>query len=235
MLALCLPEFVPEGIQAWLLALDLEAPIADADWGLLAEEEKSRAERFHHHADCVRMVVTRAALRRQLGECLELAPSALCFTSGSNDKPQLKQKNAVAFNVSHSGGYALIAVSAAPSVASVGIDIEQHSVVEFESLAEYAFTPVERGFLKQCVQGDEESLGFSYESAFFLNWVAKEAVLKAVGVGISEHLQAVSVRTSNNGPLVVEHDITDWLPLHTCRLAAPQGYSAAIAWQMREG
>lgn len=55
MLALCLPESVPEGIQAWLLAFDLAAPIEDAD--------------------CVRMVVTRAALRRQLAERFGAPPS----------------------------------------------------------------------------------------------------------------------------------------------------------------
>jgi 4'-phosphopantetheinyl transferase len=130
----------------------------------------------------------------------------------------------------------LIAVSSDPLVVSLGIDIEQHSVdLEFESLAEYIFTSVERECLGQNHEFNEEFFGLNYVSAFFLNWVAKEAVLKAVGVGISEYLQAVSVRTLNNGQLAVEHEIADWLPLHTCRLAAPQGYSAAIAWQLREG
>lgn len=236
MLALSLPESVPEGIRAWLLLLDLATPIKDANWNLLSKEEKSQAKRFHHHADCVRMAATRAALRCQLGERLGCEPSSLCFELGPNDKPQLKRKNTPAFNVSHSGEYALIAVSAVPFVASLGIDIEQHDTgLEFEDLAECAFTPVEREFLKQCNESSDKPLGLHYESAFFLNWVAKEAVLKAVGVGISEHLQAVSIRALNNGQLAVEHENTDWLPLHVCRLEAPQGYSAAIAWQVREG
>ncbi|MDN5936484.1 MAG: 4'-phosphopantetheinyl transferase superfamily protein [Nitrosospira sp.] len=235
MLVLSLPESVPEGIRAWLLPLDLATPIEDADWNLLSEEERSRAERFHHHADCVRMAATRAALRCQLGERLGCEPSSLCFELGPNDKPRLKQKSTPAFNVSHSGEYALIAVSAVPFVASLGIDIEQQVTgLEFENLAEYAFTSVEREFLKQCNESSDKSLGLHYESTFFLNWVAKEAVLKAVGVGISEHLQAVSIHTLNNGQWVVEHENTDWPPLHVCRLKAPQGYSAAIAWQVRE-
>lgn len=235
MLALPLPESVPDAVQAWLLPLDLNAPIEDAGWDLLSEEEKSRAERFRHHADCVRMAATRAALRRQLAKCLDCGPSALCFESGPNDKPQLRHKRTMAFNVSHSGEYALIAVSAAPSVASLGIDIEQQrACLEFEDLAEYAFTPVEREFLNQCKTSGGKSPGLNYASAFFLNWVTKEAVLKAVGVGIGEHLQTVSIRALNNSQLAVEHEMTDWLPLHVCRLETPQGYSAAIAWQVRE-
>lgn len=230
MLALSLPEFVPEGVQAWLLPLDLTAPIKAAGWGFLSEEEKSRAARFHYHADRVRMIATRAALRCQLAKCLGCGPSTLCFESGPNDKPQLSHKSTLVFNVSHSGEYALIAVSAIPSIASLGIDIEQHIAgLEFEGLAEYAFTPVEREFLTQ-----RKTSNVDYTSAFFLNWVTKEAVLKAVGVGISEHLQTVSIRALSQRQIAVEHENTGWLPLRVCRLEVPQGYSAAIAWQERE-
>ena len=253
MLALSLPESVPQGIQAWRLPLNLSAPIEQADWNLLSTEEKSRAERFHCHADRVRMVATRAALRRQLSAYLGCQPSALCLEPGVNDKPRLRQNHRqnphIAFNVSHSGENALIALSTAPRVASLGIDIEQSSPefagLEFDDLAEYAFTPLEREFLHQRNQRNQRNqpnqpnnpasahLRRDYLSAFFLNWVTKEAALKAVGVGISEHLQTVSIRPLNNGQLAVEHAMPDWLPLHVCRLPAPQEYSAAIAWQVR--
>ena len=235
MFALPLAESVPDGVEAWLLPLALSAPIEEADWNLLSQDEKSRAERFHHRADGVRMAATRAALRRQLARCLGCAPSALCFEPGPNDKPRLRPERTMAFNVSHSGEYALIAVSAAPSIASLGIDIEQQRAgLELEDLAEYAFTPPERAFLSRCKTSGGPPLGLDYASAFFGNWVTKEAALKAVGVGISEHLQRVSIRVLNERQVAVEHDMTDWLPLQACRLEAPRGYSAAIAWQVRD-
>ena len=237
MLALSLPESAPRGIRAWRLPLDVTAPIEKADWNLLNTEEKSRAERFHRHADRVRMVATRAALRRQLSRYLGCQPPTLCFEFGANDKPRLKQHPGIAFNVSHSGENALIAISTVARVASLGIDIQQQGAgLEFDDLAEYAFTPLEREFLNQ---GNEPATAarkhnhkHACSSAFFCHWVMKEAVLKAAGVGIGEHLQTVSIHPSNNGRLAVEHAMPDWLPLHVCSLPAPPAYSAALAWQM---
>ena len=240
MLALSLPESVPQGIRAWRLSLNVNAPIEKADWNLLNTEEKSRAERFHCHADRVRMVVTRAALRRQLSRCLGCQPSTLCFEFGPNHKPRLKQHPGIAFNVSHSGENAMIAISTVAWVASLGIDIQQQKAgLEFDDLVEYAFTPLEREFLNHPNQSNESAnavLKHNHKHddscAFFCHWVMKEAVLKAVGVGIGEHLQTVSIRPSNNGRLAVEHAMPDWLPLHVCSLPAPPAHAAAMAWQM---
>ena len=251
MRALPLCDSVPDGVQAWLLPLDLRAPIKQADWHLLSEDEKARAERFYQLADRVRMVATRAALRRQLARRLGCAPAALCFELGPNDKPRLRpqggHKPAVTFNVSHSGEYALIAVSTAPGVACLGVDIEQRRAdLDLEDLAEYAFTPSERAFLHRCKPCAGESgapPGLDYASAFFLTWVAKEAALKALGVGIGEHLQTLSVRIVNERDktsstalnVALEHQRVEWRPLQVCPLQAPGGYCAAIAWQVWPG
>lgn len=251
MRALPLSDSVPDGVQAWLLPLDLRAPIEQADWHLLSEDEKARVERFHQPADRVRMAATRAALRRQLARCLGCAPAALRFELGPNDKPRLGSqgghKPAVTFNVSHSGEYALIAVSTAPGVACLGVDIEQRRAdLDLEDLAEYAFTPSERAFLRRCKPCAGQSgapPGLDYASAFFFNWVAKEAALKALGVGISEHLQTLSVRIVNERDktsstalnLALEHERVEWRPLQVSPLQAPGGYCAAIAWQVWPG
>ena len=251
MRALPLSDSVPDGVQAWLLPLDLRAPIKQADWHLLSEDEKARVERFHQPADRVRMAATRAALRRQLAGRLGCAPAALRFELGPNDKPRLSSqgghKPAVTFNVSHGGEYALIAVSTAPGVASLGVDIEQRRAdLDLEDLAEYAFTSSERAFLHRCKPCAGESgapPGLDYASAFFFNWVAKEAALKALGVGISEHLQTLSVRIVNERDktsstalnVALEHERVEWRPLQACPLPAPGGYYAAIAWQVWPG
>lgn len=251
MRALPLSDSVPDGVQAWLLPLDLRAPIKPADWHLLSEDEKARAERFHRRADRVRMAAARAALRRHLARRLGCAPAALRFELGPNDKPRLRprggHKPAVTFNVSHCGEYALIAVSTAPCVAALGVDIEQRRAdLDLEELAEYAFTPSERAFLHRCKPCAGESgapPGLDYASAFFLTWVAKEAALKALGVGISEHLQTLSVRIVNERDktsstslnVALEHERVEGRPLQVSRLEVPGGYCAAIAWQVWPG
>ena len=117
-----LAEGVPEGIEVWRLALDLNAPVADDDDRLLSRAEWQRAQRLRHHADVVRTVATRAALRRLLSAHTGIAPEKLVFTQNAYGKPALENADGPAFNVSHSGHVALIAL--APG-GSVGVDIER--------------------------------------------------------------------------------------------------------------
>lgn len=228
---LSLPEPVPTGVQIWLLPLDLEAPLALADWAVLSENEKARVHRFHHHADRVRSTATRAALRRILGEYLQLEAALLIFATNANQKPFLPDYPQLTFNVAHSGGYALVAMGQAQYLLSLGVDIECHRAdIELEGVVDYAFTPLERSFLAgYCNTGSANSS--SYTSAFFRQWTGKEAALKAVGVGISEHLQDVSIRPTDDGQLSVEGGMAEWAPLRGHTLNAPPGYAAAIAWQ----
>src|SRR5690554_313769 len=102
-----LAETLPTGLTVWQLSLDLEAPVADEDYRLLSQAEWQRACRLHHHADVVRAVATRAALRRLLSAQTGIAPEKLVFSENAYGKPLLKSAHGLAFNVSHAGGYAL--------------------------------------------------------------------------------------------------------------------------------
>lgn len=57
------------------------ARLPAADWAVLSDEERSRARRFHRHADRIRAAVPRAALRRLLAARLGTAPGALHFVA----------------------------------------------------------------------------------------------------------------------------------------------------------
>lgn len=82
---------------------------------------------------------------------------------GKNGKPEL---DFCYFNISHSGDYAVCAVSDVP----VGIDIERIS--GFKKRERYMlFSPEESEFVNEC-----ES-----EKRFFTLWTMKEAYIKAIG------------------------------------------------------
>lgn len=98
-----LAEGAPEGLEVWRLTLDLNAPVADEDDRLLSRAEWQRAQRLRHHADVVRAVATRAALRRLLSAHTGIAPEKLVFTQNAYGKPALENADGPAFNVSHSG------------------------------------------------------------------------------------------------------------------------------------
>ena len=212
---LSLPETVPPGIEVWLLKLNLQAPISNSDFLLLNEYERAHALRFHTHADQVRSTATRAALRRLLVTKVAMPPSKLNFLTNNFGKPYLQGAADINFNVSHAGELAVIAIS---TNGQIGVDIEDcDRQLDVRALSEYVFTHIER----RCAIETTED--------FIKHWVAKEAVLKAMGVGISEHLQFVSVLPDNNEGYRVICDYPKWEGIKVWSIKVPNRYAAALA------
>ncbi|MCK0745722.1 4'-phosphopantetheinyl transferase family protein [Chromohalobacter nigrandesensis] len=215
-----LAEKAPTGLEVWCLALDLNAPVVDEDYRLLNRAEWQRAQQFRHHADVVRTVATRAALRRRLSAHTGVAADKLVFTHNAYGKPRLKSVDGPAFNVSHSGDVALIALA---SGGAVGVDIERRRPeAELVSLNDLVLSPSERRTL--------DSGGAVLP--FIERWVIKEAVLKALGLGIADHLQALSITPSLGPPTTyhLEHSLSVSSPLRAWPLPAPSGYAAALGY-----
>jgi 4'-phosphopantetheinyl transferase len=206
---------VGEGrIEVARLAFDLAAPWAEADWEVLDAEERARAMRYLRHEDRLRMIATRAALRRLLGERLGVDPARLRFETGVYGRLALCGGD-LSFNVSHSGECALIAISRRWTV---GVDVERvRETTDIAGLASIALTREEREGI--------DAIGF------FERWVVKEAALKALGLGIAEKLQAFSVWPGQGDLYELRHAEADWGDLRAARLEAPPGYAAALAWR----
>lgn len=114
----------------------------EADWARLSEDEGVRALLLRKHEDRVRSVATRAALRRLLAAHLRQAPHALRFVSNRHGKPRLPDEAGIDFNVSHAGGFALIALS---NNGALGVDIECcNPEVDEVRLATPVLSPFER-------------------------------------------------------------------------------------------
>lgn len=222
MLQLALPDSMPAHVEVWRLDLDLYAPVADADWAILGGDEGVRALRFARIEDRMRYVSTRAALRRLLAFRLRRRPQDLRLFSSARGKPQLTQPcgadEPVEFNVSHAGAHALIAISHG---GAVGVDIERcDPALDVPSLEQ------------QVLSARERQMDARQQPGFFERWVAKEAVLKTVGVGLASHLLQLSVEK----PQAIDdrryhlHDVEPvWPLLGAWRLDAPTGYVAAVA------
>ncbi|MFM9271599.1 4'-phosphopantetheinyl transferase family protein [Halomonas elongata] len=215
-----LPEFVPGGIEVWRVALETSRePDAEA-WGVLSREERKRARRFRNMADRVRAVTTRAALRRLLAHRLGMAPEVPRFVEGPYGKPSLPEGGGLEFNVSHAGDIALIAL--APGGA-VGVDVElRYPDAELAALLDHFLSPRERA---------EHESGQAV-LPLIERWVAKEAALKALGVGIGECLKTISIlgKTGDSrGRYRLRHARPEWPELNAWPLEAPKGYVAALA------
>jgi 4'-phosphopantetheinyl transferase len=215
---LSLPEAIPSNVEVWVLKLNLEMPLPSLDLAMLNEGERLRALLFRRHEDQVRSVATRAALRRMLASRVMRRPDRLSFIVNQYGKPRLEGDFGIEFNVSHAGRFAMIALS---TCGPVGIDIESYDRgIDTENLSSYVFTPRER----------QSPLRRSGEAEDFIErWVAKESILKALGLGISENLQAISVLPAVAESYEIAHDRPEWEGVKAWRLHVPDGYAAALA------
>jgi 4'-phosphopantetheinyl transferase len=147
--------------------------------GLLAEDETQRAKRFYFPRDRDRFIVGRGLLRTILSSYLEVGPDEICFTYGTHGKPSLEQKEGqlgIDFNLAHSGGWGIYAVT---KDRPVGVDVEliQHDFPG-DSVAEHFFSPREVDSLRALPKDMQTA-------AFFRCWARKEAFIKALGLGLS--------------------------------------------------
>ena len=155
----------------------------------LSEDERARADRFSMPDGRRRFVVGRAMLRRFLAEQLGIAAGAIQFAEGAHGKPHLVSHTdaggaALGFNLSHTGDLALIAIG--PS--EVGVDVESlHRRVDTMAVVRRFFSETERsGF--EAVSG-----GIARDQLFFRVWTRKEALVKAVGRGLTCPLSSFTV------------------------------------------
>ena len=155
-------RFEPARITPGPLLDDLLAP------------ERARADRFRRDEDRRCFVVGRAAVRRVVGGLLGVAPTALMLSENAHGKP--RAPGAVRFNISHSGGWVLLAIAHGREV---GVDLEQHrDDLAIAEVAETVFSPVEVKALLSLPNPERMA-------AFFRLWARKEAVIKAEGTGFS--------------------------------------------------
>ena len=179
---------LPENeVQLW--RVDLEAIGAgESRWQrLLSSDELARASRFHFSRDRQRFVTSRALLRTILGSYLSIDPDRLSFSYSKKEKPSLGPTHAdsgVTFNVSHSGGIALLAFTRRREI---GVDVEQvRRDSDMEVIARRFFSAHEQSQL--AALPSEEKI-----EAFFRCWTRKEAYIKATGNGLSLPLSQFDV------------------------------------------
>ncbi|HEX5038014.1 MAG TPA: 4'-phosphopantetheinyl transferase superfamily protein [bacterium] len=120
-------------------------------------------------------------LRRALASRLAADPGSLVIERGAHGKPYLGGafRSGLAFNLSHSGDRLVIAIGKGREL---GVDVELIRPLESEALAERYFSKPESIVFR--VTPPEKK-----EEAFFHYWTAKEAYLKAKGVGIGQGLK----------------------------------------------
>jgi phosphopantetheinyl transferase len=119
----------------------------------------------------------RRALRQILGAYLDEDPDAVALTIGEGGKPALVDGSPLSFNLSHSGGLALVAV--APGGVEVGVDVERlRPRRDLVRLAARWLPEADATAVAAAPDTDRER-------AFYAAWTRHEARTKCTGAGLS--------------------------------------------------
>lgn len=184
-------------VHVWRASLKLPGPEVQALHHSLTKEELERADRFHFQRHRAHFIVARGLLRTILSRYLKIEPRRLRFRYGPKGKPELAgdtSRRGLRFNISHSHGLALYAVT---DDRQIGVDVERiRPDVTGEKIAERFFCPREAATLRELPAEVRQQ-------AFYTCWTRKEAYLKAIGKGITLRLDQFEVSVTPGEPAVL--------------------------------
>lgn len=192
---------IPGG-QLRLLRLDAVDDAQLARWETWLDPEKrariDRQDALHRK----QTVCADALARLMLAELGGIAPQALRFARSASGRPSCPAL-ALAFSLSHSGGYAACAVAARP----VGVDLE-------------GVRPLRPALLG--ILSEEERAWVGGDAARFARlWTAKETLLKCRGAALGR-LRHLPLAMTPDGPAARQGALLLYFP------PAPEGYALAL-------
>jgi 4'-phosphopantetheinyl transferase len=221
-------------VQVWQLPLEATDAELSRYRDALSATEHARAARFHRDDDRHRYVIAHGLLRDVLNRYCGIPPAQLQFAADAGGKPLLRSADcpSLSFNLSHSAGRMLLAIAGGRAI---GVDIEASDRrIDPLKLARRYFFGGEVEDIEAAPDGERHTRFFQY-------WVAKEATVKAAGLGLGYPLDALRVHFSANRDIAQieslqpERLATDW----TVRMVpCDPGWHAAVVsrgdqWTMR--
>lgn len=177
-------------IHIWTVDLDQWAAPDSETLPMLPKREKAKAERFRYEILKTRYIKGRYALRLLLGMYLGTGFYHREFHINTYGKPSLKNtldQEAIQFNLSHSDN---TCVCVFRQHGDIGVDVEKiKDLPDMDGIAERFFSPLEKEKLFSLPES-------ARKKSFFQYWARKEALLKAMGRGLSFPLNKAQVISS---------------------------------------
>ena len=214
-------------VHIWRATLELPPAHLGLVRQLLGSDERARAERFGFDQNRNRYIVAHGFLRVILGSYLNCSPSEVAFTYDKHGKPWLSDSDRhgknLKFNLARSGTMALYGVTLQRVI---GVDIE-------EMRTDFAIDDLVRRFFS----ANEARCLFTLHpsqrrQAFYDGWTRKEALIKAVGAGLSLPLDEFDVTLAPGQPaalLEARWDIMEAARWALRAIDVAPNYAASIA------
>jgi len=185
----------PHDVHVWYRATGaLDATAVAAAVSVLSDEERARYDRFRFAHDARDYASAHALLRATLSRDDDRAPENWRFDRTANGKPFLIDHGGdrPSFSLSHTTGMVACVVSAH---ADVGVDVECiDRDVDVVSIAGRFFAPAETAQLALMDANQRRE-------RFFDLWTLKEALSKALGVGVAHALATLTFTVDTDGEI----------------------------------
>jgi 4'-phosphopantetheinyl transferase len=202
-------------IDLWQFSL--QSPYSPADKAILSSDEMARAQRFYFSHHQRRFTKARCMLRRILGAYLTTPPKILEFAYNAQGKPSLiTNPCALEFNLSHSGELGLLAIG---QTYPMGVDLEFFSSRPYLGISRELFSHNEQQALLALPQALQPM-------GFFNIWAQKEAIMKAMGIGLAYATQHLNFPLIPSQPFnftdtysALNWTMRPWMPSPLCAAA----------------
>ncbi len=175
----------PNHIHIWSTTLSID-PVQEKHFlSLLSPDEEVRIHRIRLLPSKQRAIASRGFLRVILSYYLNVAPEFIQLGVGEHNKPYLiapKHPN-IKFNLTHSNDEVVYAITLD---AEIGVDIEKIKNEFNAAIASRYFSVAENAELAKLAL-------YEQNQAFYQLWARKEAIVKAIGSGLSLPLTSFTV------------------------------------------
>ena len=191
-------------------------------WELISDAERQQAAHFRFERDRNLYLKAHLGLRLLLSRYTGVAPECLSFSKNQWGKPKCNEALDLHFNMSHSFPVVLWAFC---RTAQVGIDVEPlRPFPDTMAFAEATFSVREVVALKKLAAEDRDV-------ALIRCWTRKEALVKAIGIGLSASLRDFTVGLGPRAELLHWEGTGVWDTTWTLRHLEPRdGFVGCLAF-----
>jgi len=159
--------------------------------------------------------------RYSVGQYLGKADQEINLVFGDKGKPHIDNLKNIHYNISHSGHYVVCAVAAA----ELGIDVERVREVNLR-IAERFFSESE--IIDLMARNEDDRMHY-----FITLWTIKESYLKAIGRGLTQHLNSFTICKKGDSYILTGNEEAEMFGIETHELShdymmavcAPLSYS----------
>ena len=173
----------------------------------LPEAGKSRVRNRLNATSKLQTVAGELLARYSVGQFLGKTDQEINLVFGDKGKPHIANLKNIHFNISHSGQYVVCAVAQD----EIGIDVERVRKVNLR-IAERFFSEPEINDLM--TRNEEDRMLY-----FITLWTIKESYLKAIGRGLTQHLNSFTICKNGDSYLLTGNEEAESFGIETHELS----------------